>query len=66
MRIFMRFTSHEFKTPTIAIVATLELAKEIQGDDPLLAEYLKIWNVSAKWIHYLTHNLMDYNALCAD
>ena len=63
---FIRFISHEFKTPTIAIIATLQSAEEIQEVDPELAEYLKICKISSKQILYLSHNLMDYNALCAD
>jgi signal transduction histidine kinase len=66
MNQFLRFCSHEFKTPTNGLIAFLDIARNREDLDSETRELLNIAHVSSKQILYLATNLIDYSCLVAE
>ncbi|MEE4248825.1 MAG: histidine kinase dimerization/phospho-acceptor domain-containing protein [Kangiellaceae bacterium] len=66
MNQFLRFCSHEFKTPTNSLIAFLDIARNRSDLDLELKESLNIAYISSKQILYLATNLIDYSCLIAE
>jgi signal transduction histidine kinase len=66
MNQFLRFCSHEFKTPTNSLIAFLDILKNRENVDTEMRDLLNIAHVSSKQILYLATNLIDYSCIVAE
>ena len=63
MQALLRFGSHEFKTPTNAILMATEMIQNLADLPNTIFENIDIVFVAAKQILYLTNDMLDYSSL---